>query len=704
MPPRRRSTSRKRAPAKRAPATPTTAPVVGPGERLFVLDVPFEERGVAAANGARWDPHLRHTIYVGGVLPRNLTPYAALDYSWERWVEDDYNGAVLTPTLTSAPMTPRPHQVEAIDRIEAIALAGYRGFLEADDVGLGKTISAWVGALRVAQHRRGTRILIMCPKGVIPHWRRTIAALGDGGARICVINYDRAKKLLATPTSAQNAVRTRTKNKNIAKSGTSLVDWDIVIADESHKLKNQSAQRTQAFARLARYVAAAKDAPFVIWMSATAGQNPTELAYLAPLLAQLTGAKKSELADFGQWLADQGFAVTYNARFKKWEWGVVPDGATTAEIRAIEAAKDHDLARIRTLLFDGPKAPSIRRLPENIANWPTVLRILWPVELDLGERHLYEQVWTQFRADMNLSRRGRDPMREGFAARLRFRQKASLIRVPGTVDLIHDMLDNGHQVVVSVEFHESLDAIRDALTAAKVPVATFTGRNTSEREDERVAFQRGHRKVMLFTVAEAISLHQKELLQDGTLASDVPRTTIVHDPRYSGLESIQIEGRAHRDGQAANVYYPFAGNTVEEKIVKTLVDRIRTTKEMAGDDVTAVRELQDLLDAASLTDDPFDDTGDSTPPASLPTRPPGIPAVSPAATPGRGSQPPSSRPPRLPTQPAARPARPARADTTMTPEERAFREAMAGRKAAAAPQRAPTAAERASFRDGLRER
>lgn len=709
MPPRRRKTTTRKTAARRttparAPKPDPIPPVVGPGERLFVLSVPFEERAIATANGARWDPYHRQTIYVGQALAYGLTPYAAPDYSWERWVEDDLNGTRLPPQPSAVTMTPRPHQQVAINKIEACAARGYRGFLEADDVGLGKTIASWVGALRVAKARGARNVLVMCPKGVIPHWRRTIAAMGDDGLRVVVINYDQAKKLLAVPDSATAATRTRTKNKRIATAGTPLVDWDVVLADESHKMKNQS-QRRAAFSRIARYAESAKTAPFVIWMSATAGQNPTELGYLAPLFAQITGATKSELKDFGQWLADEGFAVTYNARFKKWDWGVVPEGASPVDIAEVEAAKERDLARIRALLFDGPDAPSIRRLPTDIAGWPEIQRIVYPVDLDRDQRRLYEQAWTAFRAEMKMFAHGRDPQ-GGYAARLRFRQKASLIRVPGTVSLILDLLENGHQVAVSVEFLETVDAIAEELAKANVAVAEYSGRNTAEREDERFAFQRGHRKVMLYTVAEGISLHQGEALGDGTCATDVPRTSLVHSPRYSGIESLQIEGRTHRDGMAANVYYMFAAGTVEESIVRTLVGRVLSTKSMAGDDVSAVKELEAILEAAAVEGE----TDAAQPPVAAPRSAPaapvrhagGLPVSRPPVVAQAPTRPVPARslPQAAPTRRVA-PAAPA-ANGAMTPEERALREALSGGKKPTV-RKPPTAQERAAFANRLKK-
>lgn len=431
--------------------------------------------------------------------------------------------------------------------------------------------------------------------------------------------------------------------------------------------------------RIARYAAAAKDAPFVIWMSATIGQNPAELAYLSPVFTQITGAPRSALSDFGQWLADEGFAVTWNARFKKWDWGVIPADATAAEVEVMNRMREKDLKRVNRMLF-GPDAPSIRRLPTDIAGWPEIQRIPMPVDLDLAERALYEQAWTEFRAAIGLARRGKDP-KGALAARTRFRQKASLIRVPGTVEQVLGLIENGRQVAVSVEWIESLDAIREALERAKVACAEFSGRNEPVREQERLRFQRGYAQVMLFTVTAGISLHQGEQLPDGSLASDVPRATVVHDPRYSGLDSIQIEGRTHRDGKASNVYYSFAVGTVEQQITRTLLSRIRSTKTMSGDDVTVLRELENLLDS----------TADSAPA--------GVGAATPAPGPAAAATTAVDRPARPAAAGPVRraPAAPA-GDRSMTPEERAFRDALAGGRARSAAKRVATPAEKAALR------
>ena len=568
---------------------------------VWVLKVPYEERFWAQKNGAHWDSRNKLYTFQGETLPTPLMPYKSEDLSWERWQEEEitkttHHRSPLSKTVKSdtnvSRFTLRPHQVDASRKITNAWERKARGFLLADDVGLGKTISTWDAVKNIGNqmgYRRSVNVLIVCPLSVVPHWRNTIQALGYAGLRVCVMNYDQIKKLLTVPVSAQKAKRTRTKNKHISNEGNPIVDWDIIIMDESHKLKNPS-QRTKSMSRIAKYeqlYSTQPKPPFLIWMSATAGQNPLELSYLSPLLAQVTRSKFSSLKDFGPWLKQEGFHVEENPRWKKWEW--------TED----EKLREEDIRKMQQLLFQRKTPVALRRLPSQISGWPEIVRTVTPVDLGVKGKILYQTLWADFRSEMKLAVRSKK-REKGLAAQLRFRQKASLLRVQGTTDFIVDMLDNNRQVAVSFQFLESLDAVKEMLEKKKIQVAVMDGRNPTGRESERLKFQKGVCKVVLFTPVEGFSLHQSEQLADGTRASSEERVLIIHDPRYSGIETLQIEGRTHRDGKNANAYYMYSENTVEEEVVKKLTKRVTSTKALVGDDITVLNELIHTLNAKAI--------------------------------------------------------------------------------------------------------
>jgi len=161
--------------------------------------------------------------------------------------------------------------------------------------------------------------------------------------------------------------------------------------------------------------------------------------------------------------------------------------------------------------------------------------------------------------------------------------------VAGTAELVRELLENGHQVAVSVAFRETLEALRTELAGDKIEAATLHGGlPAGEREAERLRFQRGGARVVLFTVEEGISLHQGE-------HNDVPRSEVIHDLRWSAIQMAQIEGRCHRDGRFAQVYWAYADDTIEERIAAIVCRRIQSMKSMVGDDVETLREIEKLL-------------------------------------------------------------------------------------------------------------
>ena len=182
---------------------------------------------------------------------------------------------------------PRPHQVVASDAILAARQAGRPGFLLGDLTGLGKTLSAWLAIARMPEQD----VLVICPKGAVPQWRRTIARSGTAAKRVTLINFEKTKSLLAPPP-ASNKRSVRAKNNELAKHGRPKRVWPVVVIDEAHRIRNPNSQQGQ----VCRQMAAA--ATFTIYMSATAGQSPHELSYLGRLLAIATGGQSGELDDF----------------------------------------------------------------------------------------------------------------------------------------------------------------------------------------------------------------------------------------------------------------------------------------------------------------------------------------------------------------------------------------------------------------------
>ena len=458
-------------------------------------------------------------------------------------------------------LEPRPHQRAAAGAILAARAAGRPGFLLGDLTGLGKTLSAWAALAAMPEDE----ILVVCPKGAMPQWRRTIARAGLARKAVTLINYERTKSLMRPP-AASTRRSTRAKNNELAKHGALKRAWPLVVFDESHRLRNPYAQQTLVCRGLA------DAARFTLYLSATAGQAPHELSYLGRLLGHAVDAPTETLADFRGLMQRLGIGRA-KGRWVNWSW----------------AANARDCAVMAGLLYTGAHAIGLRRRPGDIAGWPEVQRALAPTALGPGERRLYEATWREFRREWGLLG-GSTRRPAGWAAELRFRQKASLLRVAGTADHAELLLGTGEQVALSVAFLETGAALVAALEGRGWRAGAIDGTQAAEaNEATRVAFQSGRLDAVVFTVTESISLHANEMA-----GGERVRSLVVHDMRHSAIQMAQIEGRCHRDGEAALIHYAYAEDTVEEAVAATVLRRMAAMDAMAGEDTG----LLDALTAA----------------------------------------------------------------------------------------------------------
>ncbi|HET6394217.1 MAG TPA: helicase [Blastococcus sp.] len=560
---RRTTTTAKRAtaPARSRKPAPET-PAAGPGERVWVLAVPFR----APAPGAVWHAGLQAHVWTGRELPPELAPYDPPPYTLERFLEDELNEKPRTVPL-ARPMTPRDQQCDGADVVAAHAAAGGRVFLLGDDPGVGKTGTAILAVKAIAEQRDVRTVLVVADRPAaitIPHWTRSIAGFGDGGIRWCVTTWDRLAKV-------------------------SRLRFDVVVADEAHMVRHTTTQRWKHWKAVSG-AGRVKDAPYVLATTATPAHTPLELPYLAPEFAVRQAEGIREWADLPKRLEAHGFHVE-RGRYG-WQWTEDADERRT------------DLARLQTWLAEADPPATLHRA----APWGPVSVTGTPVALTPAERAAYESEWSEFRAEMQLARRSRQSAK-GRAALLRFRQKAGLIRVQATVDWIKAQVEAERQVAVSVEFVETAaDPIREALLDSGIPVAGIYGRDRFDVEGERLRFQRGEAMVCVFTVTASISLHAGETLPDGRPASDTPRVGLFHQPRFSGIQARQVTGRTHRDGKTSPWRIAFAEDTVEEQVARVMVERLAVSGSAAGADTSSLQEIAELLDAdwlpaTALTED-----------------------------------------------------------------------------------------------------
>ncbi len=444
------------------------------------------------------------------------------------------------------------HQREGIDFL--LRPRPYRGALLADDMGLGKTRQAIVAAHEAHPHGR---ILIVCPASVKLNWEREIhAVLGaqdvsilgrdDALARWTIINYDRLRSL---------------------KTELGSEDWDCLILDEAHYLKNRHSQRSllvlggehrpRKRGKLppGRIRGLVERAERVILLTGTPITNrPLDLFAL--------------LRAIGHPLGDDlmRYAVRYCAAFQT-EWGWDMGGAS-------------HLDELHEKLSD----VLLRRCKDEVLDLPPKLRTYMPVEVDLVA---YRKVWLDY-VQMLAKRKRRVPRALLLAEVAKLRHAAALAKVPAAIAHVEAVLEAGEKVIVFT----CHTAVVEALMRRFGPQAVrLTGaENATQRQAAVDAFQNDP-EVRVFV---------GNLVAAGLGVSLTAATQVLFvDYSFVPAEHLQAEDRPYRIGQmnAVTVTYLSAVGTLDEEIERLLAQKLGVVSEAIEGQLPRYQDsfLDDLL-------------------------------------------------------------------------------------------------------------
>lgn len=173
--------------------------------------------------------------------------------------------------MASARVDMNPHQVAAA--CFALKSPLEKGVLLADEVGLGKTIEAsLVMAQKWAENKRN--ILLVVPASLRKQWAQELQDKFELPSKIIdsKIATDLRKQNVMNPFSHQDKI-VICSYEYVArqKDKVMLIDWDLVVFDEAHKLRNVHQKNTNKRAKA--IVEATEAAGFRVLLSATPIQN-----------------------------------------------------------------------------------------------------------------------------------------------------------------------------------------------------------------------------------------------------------------------------------------------------------------------------------------------------------------------------------------------------------------------------------------------
>lgn len=202
----------------------------------------------------------------------NLTDYQAKYFAHElrRSYANDHVGK-LAGLLFDAQVEPKPHQIDAA--LFALQTPFLRGVIMADEVGLGKTIEA---GIVITQHwsERKRSILIVTPSSLRQQWKQEL--LEKFLIPATVLDTKNKDTLLAQGSAGQAEVLICSYEFAQRYESTLLRSWDLIIADEAHRLRNHWTGKGKTAEAMSHIFAGAHKC---VLLTATPLQNKLEELY-----------------------------------------------------------------------------------------------------------------------------------------------------------------------------------------------------------------------------------------------------------------------------------------------------------------------------------------------------------------------------------------------------------------------------------------
>lgn len=142
--------------------------------------------------------------------------------------------------------------------------------LLADDVGLGKTISAGLIASELMARKRVSKVLVVCPKLLMPQWREEL----DSKFGIPSVIATGSDLVHARPPENTGVVITTYHSARLHLNAISSVGYDMLVLDEAHKLRNlYGTENPPATAKVFREALTQRLFKYVLMLTATPIQN-----------------------------------------------------------------------------------------------------------------------------------------------------------------------------------------------------------------------------------------------------------------------------------------------------------------------------------------------------------------------------------------------------------------------------------------------
>lgn len=468
--------------------------------------------------------------------------------------------------------TLRTYQREGVTWLRFLESNGFAGIL-ADEMGLGKTLQtlAWLALPRVQADAAGKPSLIVCPTSLVENWVEEAA------------RFTPNLRVLPIAGSARHEKWAELAAHDVVVTSYALLRRDIeqylnhefacLILDEAQHIKNRSTQNAIAAKRL-------RAAHRLVLTGTPIENSVSDLWSIMDFLMP------------GYLGSHETFRISYEQPIARGD-------------REGEFAQ----ARLRRKLHPF----LMRRLKRDVAtDLPPKIEKLAVCTLSPDQQTVYKELLEASRRkvfDLVMKQGFQRSRMEILKTLLRLRQVCchlELLKLPGLeskmpsakldlfFELLDEVLDGGHRVLVFSQFTSMLSILRRELEARNLAYCYLDG-----------ATQERLKVVHEFNTSRSIPIFLISLKAGGTGLNLTGADTVIHyDPWWNPAVEDQATDRAYRIGQKRTVYSMklITKGTVEEKVLdlqkrkKAVIDATLETDEqilgaMTWDDVQELLSL-----------------------------------------------------------------------------------------------------------------
>ena len=436
---------------------------------------------------------------------------------------------------------PLEHQKEAIQK-----LLENKKFILADDMGLGKTTSTIISALETG----AKKVLIICPATLKINWKREIENYSDRPIYIAesknfsnehdfvIANYDIIKNF-HDPKKKEDSVILKTQ-------------FDLVIIDECHMIKNPQAIRTKLINDIVKKTER-------LWLLTGTPMTSRPMDYFN--LLSLVDSPVSK-----NWMA---YAIRYCAGYQF--------NAGGRKIWNVTGASNLEELRDRT------SGTILRRLKENVLDLPD--KIITPVYLKLKSK-AYEDVMGEYYDWYDKNPEESKSLTVQFSKLTKVRQIIADEKIHQTIEIAENIIEQGKKVIIFCNFTDSLNKI----------VEHFG--KTAVKLDGSMAQHERQYSVDQFQENEKIKVFVGNIKAAGTgITLTAGEAAIFNDLSFLPSDHAQAEDRSYRYGQKNNVlvYYPIYQNTIESIIYDILNNKKQVIATVMGDNSNPADAAEEIL-------------------------------------------------------------------------------------------------------------